>query len=108
MTYTIARVHVKRLSDPAEFLAEALPLLLSNEARANLVLGIAGTLRDRPEVYPGFLLWLVENEGAVVAAALRTPPHNLVLLGEPEAAAELADVLAETGAPLPGVTGNLP
>ena len=107
MTYTIARVHVKRLADPAKFLAEAMPLLLADEARANLILGVAGTLRDEREVYSEFELWIAGDE-TPVGAALRTPPHNLVLLAEGDAAEALADALADEGAELPGVTGNLP
>jgi predicted GNAT family acetyltransferase len=108
MAYTIARVHVKRPTDPAAFLAEAEPFLLADEARANLVLGIAGTLRDEPEVYADFDLWLVEGDSGVAAAALRTPPHNLVLLGDPDAAEVLAEALVDEGVDLPGVTGNRP
>lgn len=101
-------MRVKRPSDPARFLAEAMPLLLADEARANLVLGIAGTLRDQAEVYPDYALWVVHDGTHPVAAALRTPPHNLVLLGEATAAEALADVLADDGVELPGVTGNRP
>ena len=53
--------------------------LLADEARHNLILGLAGTLRDEPGLYPEHELWLVEDAGAVVGAALRTPPYNLVL-----------------------------
>ena len=63
----------------AEFLDLAGPLLTADEARSNLILGIAGVLRDRPEVYPEFGLWVVADGGAPVAAALVTPPHNLIL-----------------------------
>jgi len=73
-------VEVVRLADAATFLAEAEPLLLADEARHNLILGIAGTIRDSPDHYPARSLWLV-REDEVVAAALRTPPHNLILAG---------------------------
>ena len=70
---------VRRLGDPAEFLKAASPLLLKDEARHNLILGIAGTLRDHPSHYPDYALWLAEDGSETVGAALRTPPHNLVL-----------------------------
>ena len=40
------------LDDPEAFLAEAAPLLLEDEARHNLILGIAETVRSAPAVYP--------------------------------------------------------
>ena len=49
-------MNVRRLDDAAAFLDAAGPLLLSDEARHNLVLGIAGTLRDHPSVYEEYFL----------------------------------------------------
>ena len=100
-------MEVVRLGDAATFLAEAEPLLLADEARHNLILGIAGTIRDSPGHYPARSLWLVREDGEVVAAALRTPPHNLILAGprSEEALAALAEGIAED---LPGVVGAEP
>ena len=39
-------MEVVSLGDAATFLAEAEPLLLADEARHNLILGIAGTIRS--------------------------------------------------------------
>jgi hypothetical protein len=99
---------VVRLDDAAAFLTEAEPLLLADEARHNLILGIAGTIRDTPDLYPLRSLWLVRDAGEVVAAALRTPPYN-VILARPRSAPALA-ALAEAvaGEELPGVTGTEP
>jgi predicted GNAT family acetyltransferase len=108
MKYTIAPVHVKRPTDPAEFLAAAGDLLLADEARHNLVLGLAGTLRDQPAMYPEFRLWLVADEDRVVASALQTPPFNLVVAGDADGVAHLAEALAADGVELPGVTGATP
>jgi hypothetical protein len=108
MHYTLLGVRVERRTDPADFLAEAMPLFLADEARYNLMLGIAGTLRDQPEAYATFRLWLAVDGSRVVAAALRTPPHNLVLSGEGEGAEALADALADEEVELPGVTGAVP
>jgi predicted GNAT family acetyltransferase len=99
-------MEVVQLSDPNEFLERAARLLLADEARHNLILGLAGTLRDQPARYPEFRLWVVEDAGRVVAAALRTPPHRLVL-AQPETAAALP-ALAEGLDDLPGVVGGAP
>jgi predicted GNAT family acetyltransferase len=99
-------MEVVQISGPAEFLERAAPLLLADEPRHNLILGIAGTVQDQPARYEKFELWLVEEAGAVVGAALRTPPHRLVLArpGTAKALPALADVLED----LPGVVGGVP
>ena len=97
---------VVQLSDAAEFLERAGPLLLADEPRHNLILGLAGTLRDSPELYPDHALWFVDDAGAPVGAALRTRPFNLVLArGSNEAVALLAASIDEE---LPGVVGARP
>jgi uncharacterized protein len=100
-------MHAERLDDAATFLAEAGPLLLGDEARHNLILGIAGTIRDAPDVYPLRSFWLVRKEGRPVAAAIRTPPYNLILARpeSPLALEALADGIAEE---LPGINGCVP
>ncbi|HYQ10906.1 MAG TPA: GNAT family N-acetyltransferase [Gaiellaceae bacterium] len=100
-------MHAERLEDAAEFLTEAGPLLLADEARHNLILGIAGTIRDSSDVYPLRSLWVVRKEGRPVAAAIRTPPYNLILARpeSPVALEALADGIAEE---LPGVNGCVP
>jgi predicted GNAT family acetyltransferase len=101
-------VEVARLDDAAEFLAAAGPLLLGDEARHNLILGIAGTIRDAPDRYPVRSLWLVRESDEVVGAALRTPPYNLILARPrtQQALAALAEAIA--GEELPGVVGTEP
>ena len=101
-------MEVARFDDAATFLADAEPLLLADEARHNLILGIAGTIRDAPSRYPLRSMWLVRDNGEVVAAALRTPPYNLVLAGprSSQALAKLAEAVA--GEELPGVVGTEP
>jgi hypothetical protein len=37
------------------------PLLLEDEARHNLILGICSTLVEHPGVYSEFYLWLVKD-----------------------------------------------
>ncbi len=97
---------VARFDDAAAFLEEAAPLLLADEARHNLILGIAGTIRDG--LCDDYRLWLVRAGGRPIAAALQTPPYNLIL-ARPEsdaALATLADGLADEE--LPGVVGAVP
>jgi predicted GNAT family acetyltransferase len=101
-------IDVVRLDDAAAFLAEAGPFLLADEARHNLILGIAGTIRDSPDRYPLRNLWLVREGGEVSAAALRTPPYNLVLARPRSAPALAALAEAVAGEEIPGVTGTEP
>ena len=97
---------VVQLDDAGAFLEQAGPLLLADEARHNLILGIAGTIRDG--FFEEHRLWLVRDGGEVVGAALRTPPYNLIL-ARPRVRAALA-ALAETVAreDLPGLVGTEP
>jgi GNAT superfamily N-acetyltransferase len=90
-----------------EFLAAAAPVLEADEARHNLGFGICSTLIASPETYPDFHLWTVDDDGAVVGAALRTPPHNLWLARPLRAGAVdfLATELAARGVELPGANG---
>ncbi|MBM2821765.1 MAG: hypothetical protein HW413_511 [Thermoleophilia bacterium] len=102
---------VKELEDPGAFLEATAPLLLEDEARNNLILGIAGTLDQHPSVYREFRLWSVNDaSGEVMGAALQTPPYNLVL-GRPrddDALVALANALSAQRVELPGVTGAVP
>jgi uncharacterized protein len=98
---------VRQVEDPAAFLAAASPLLLADEARHNLILGIAGTLRDHPSHYPDFGLWLADDGSAVVGAALITPPHNLVV-ARPREDEALEALAASIDEQLPGVVAAQP
>jgi uncharacterized protein len=100
-------VNVRRLEDPAAFLEAASPLLLADEARHNLILGIAGTLRDHPSRFPEYALWLAEEGSATVGAALRTPPYKLVL-ARPREDSALEALAAAIDDELPGVVAALP
>jgi GNAT superfamily N-acetyltransferase len=103
-------VEVLRLADPAEFRARTRDLLMADEARHNLHLGVTGLLVEHPEVYPEFHLWLVLDASRPVLAAFMTPPFN-VAISRPEAAGaieELANAIAEDGLSPPGVTAADP
>lgn len=103
-------MHVKRFQEAAPFLAAAEPLLLSDEARHNLMLGIAGNLRDHPGLYAEFRGWVVEQDGRAVGAALQTPPYNLVVArpAAEEALETLARAIRREHVELPGVTAAVP
>jgi uncharacterized protein len=101
-------VEVVNLDDATTFLAEAGPLLLADEARHNLILGIAGTIRDSPDLYPVRNLWLVRDGGEVVGSALRTPPYNLILARPQSSRALTALAEAVAGEELPGAVGTEP
>ena len=97
---------IELVDDPTRFLAEAEPLLLADEARHNLILGLAGTLRSTPDIYPDRSMWIVYDGKTVVAAALCTPPYNAVLARPREEAA--LDELVEAIDEVPGVVGAVP
>src|SRR5712692_5892869 len=91
-----------QFTDARTFSAATQPLLTARETENGLMLGILhGLVRSTPEVPP--LLVLVEDSGSVVAAALQTPPFNLLVSGS-EAAVEW--MARELDAPLPGVLGR--
>lgn len=100
------RLTLRRFATGNAFLARATPFLLRHEAAHNLLLGIAAALGTRAGLeHRASYLATVERDGAVVAAALMTPPHSpiLSLTEEPGAATMLARDLAERYPDLPGV-----
>lgn len=103
-------MEVRPHTDPRRFLADATPLLEHNEARHNLLLGLAGTLVAHPFMYSSFHLWVVKDHDEVVAAALRTPPYPLTLASpdEDRAPVVLAAGIHAAGMRLPGVSGPEP
>lgn len=105
-------MQLSRYTDAASFYQRAEPFFLAHEAEHNLQLGICTTLLRQPEVYPlPPYLGVVEEHGEIIAVALRTPPHNLILSlvprseRAPEALALLAPDVAVDHSDLPGVIG---
>lgn len=81
---------VSRLDSAAAFLERATPFLLEREAQNNLILGITGELaRGESRYDPPLYFATVEQRDAVVAAALRCPPHGLLLTVAPPVAVDL-------------------
>ncbi len=100
------QVTVTRPPNVDEFLELASDFLVAREAEHNLLFGICSTIRSSPETFeitPRFAV--VTVDGAVEAAALQTPPYNVVMSMVDEVAAidALADALVDE--PLPGVLG---
>lgn len=100
------QVTVSRTQSVEEFLAHAGDFLAAREAEHNLLFGICSTIRTSPEAFgmpPRFAV-ATGADGKVRAAALQTPPWNLVLSTSDDDAAvdAIADALARE--PLPGVT----
>jgi hypothetical protein len=93
--------------DPARFLQRAHTFLEKFEAENNLLLGISSWLAAHPEQIeqpPCFIT--VEENGEAQAAAMMTPPHNLVLTrAKRDALIEIADKILTEQIHLPGVNG---
>ena len=93
-----------------EFLNVALPVLLRDEEKNNLIVGIATQVsegREYGEEPPLFLT--VEDDDEIVAAAIRTPPYNMILHCEDDqfgALDVIADHLIDAGHMLPGANGT--
>jgi uncharacterized protein len=104
------RVRARHVEDVPEFTRLASPLLMTDEARHNLLLGIIGRLRDAPDEYREHHLWLVEEDGSVVGAAAMTPPYNLVVSRplDGRALQALAEAIRSQGVAVPGVLGAVP
>jgi predicted GNAT family acetyltransferase len=97
-----------RPQDARSFLDEAGPLLLDDEPRNNLLLGITGVLLEAPDRYREKRFWVVTGEaGEPVAAAMRTPPYNL-LLGSIRGDDGVAALVEGIDEQLPGVVGAHP
>lgn len=98
---------IRRYRDIEEFAAHTGSFLVEHEAEHNLMLGITTQLR-RAAVQPEGELYLasVLDSGRIVAAALRTPPHNVAVSRAPsDAIALLVDDLHGIYGTLPGVLG---
>jgi len=97
-------------ADASAFLEAAAPILGADEARHNLMYGICSTIVAAPDAYREAYLWTVEDDDAVLAAALMTPPFNIVV-AQPirdDAVRFLARTLRDRDVALPGVTAALP
>jgi len=96
-------MQLERFTSVDDFLAVAGAYLEAREAEHNLIFGLCALIRRYPELYKDPWFLAASNGGEVVGAAMRTPPHNVILseMAEPVAVA-LAEAITED---LPGVMG---
>ena len=100
-------MELTRYADVHPFYEEVGEYLLAHEAHHNLMLGLCFRLIEQPEyaLEPPYLA-LVRDRGEIVAAALMTPPHNLVLsVVRADVALELIADDVASFVPPPGVLG---
>ena len=96
---------VHRFTKPKAFLTRAGSFLRASEVENALMLGICGSARFDDSCY----LATVEEDRAVVACALRTPPHGALLTrADRESLESLAADLADKYEDLPAVAGPEP
>jgi uncharacterized protein len=101
-------MRVRLTEDALLFLDLAGSLLLEEEARNNLILGVTGTLVEDPDRYAAKRFWVVVDEAErPVAAAMRTPPYNL-LLAPARSDAALETLVGAIEDELPGVVASHP
>jgi uncharacterized protein len=97
---------VRRHATVDEFLSAAGGFLEAREAEHNLLFGISSSVRATPELFaedPPTFATVTDAGGRVIAASLRTPPHNQVISEVDDPAAVDALVEACRDDPLPGV-----
>lgn len=100
-----------RLDSPQAFYDQAAAYLLRHEAANNLLLGLTGNLIKRPNFYnnetPYFGI-VRSDEGEIIAAALRTPPRDVILshVENREALRLIAEDVHALYSQIPGVTGQ--
>jgi predicted GNAT family acetyltransferase len=98
-------MQVERHADAQSFLADASDFLLTREAEHNLILGLSGRLRVDPRIYGEAPYFAVARAGGeVVAVAMRTPPHNLIL-SEVDNKAALEPLAADVNDVFESLTG---
>src|SRR5262245_25094237 len=97
---------VRRFEQAGPFLDCAGDWLLAAETENNLILGIAGWLRNDASYQTAPYLAVVEHGDTIVGCVLRTPPHKPILSGMPLGA--IPQVVAELHATydsIPAVLG---
>jgi predicted GNAT family acetyltransferase len=103
-----AEMEVTRHPDADAFREHAGEFLAAREAEHNLILGLSSRLRHDPLLFgEAPYLAVAEERGRVVGAALRTPPHNLVLseIDDEQAIEPIAADVRAVFETLPGAVG---
>jgi len=98
---------VRPFEDIDSFIDRAGPWLSASEAEHSLLLGIIGQLRSGRHTYgEPVLLATIEQDGAVVGCAFRTPPYKLGVTRMPqEAIPALVDAIGKLYTVIPAVLG---
>ncbi len=100
-------LELRKFADVDGFLSAAAGFLEAREAEHNLIFGISAYVRDEPNAFgegaPYFAVVLAGER--VVAAAMRTPPHNLILSEIDDPGAVDLLVVDRREEDLPGVLG---
>ena len=97
-----------RVDDVRDFREQVEPLLVEDEVRHSVPLGVLATIEHDPGRFAEHHLWLVDDGGAVVACALMTPPFRLLVMGRSAGFDELAATIRADRVPMPGVNGFVP
>ena len=98
-------MRLDRSDSVEDFLAKAGGFLAAREAEHNLILGITSGLNPAAGEEPPYMATVRDGSRVVAAAALRTPPYNLILSEVDDLDAIELLVLNLRGAALPGVVG---
>jgi uncharacterized protein len=101
-------MELRRFADPASFYDRAAPFLMADEAAHLLPLGLATTFIHQPAaIPPNLYMATIESDDTVLAAALMTPPLNVILSHTDSLGAlgAIADDLLARGPLPPGAIG---
>jgi predicted GNAT family acetyltransferase len=104
----MADLRLERLPDVAQFEARAGAFLGAREAENNLVLGLITSLKAGRTFGPLAPYFAVVRRGdAIAGAAMRTPPHNLILAAgsDPDALPLIVDDALRAMPDTPGLSG---
>lgn len=105
-----AALRLQRFGSVEAFLGVVADFLADREAEHNLIFGICHNLLTAPHIYPSppYLAAVTDAAGEVVAAAIQTPPWQLVL-SETDVPASIDLVVEDRiGDPPRGVLGSTP
>ena len=98
-------MRLERHENATSFLERTSDFLLEREAQHNLILGLSSRLRVDSRIYGDAPYFAVAREGGeVVAVAMRTPPHNLIL-SEVDDEAALEPLAADANRVFESLTG---
>jgi uncharacterized protein len=100
-------MHVTNYDNANDFLATARTFLQADEVINGLPLGIAQQVATTDH-YPTAYFATVEQDDTITAAAVMTPPHNLILAGDPVAIPALVSMLDTHAWPVPGIIAARP